>query len=141
MFHFEFGDENNRKSERKESLDKDTFNFNTTVNQKEGDDPEKIGAPMPQFYAEAVRRCKAAMRFGPLKGILWHQGEGDRSQALRETYMERLGKLVSDLRQDLGVGEEVPFVLGETFHGGIGTPVNPTLAQVGYFIPNSLKNS
>ena len=32
MFHFEFGDENNRKSERKESLDKDTFNFNTTVN-------------------------------------------------------------------------------------------------------------
>ena len=38
MFHFEFGDENNRKSERKESLDKDTFNFNTTVNQKEGDE-------------------------------------------------------------------------------------------------------
>ena len=28
----------NRKSERKESLDKDTFNFNTTVNQKEGDE-------------------------------------------------------------------------------------------------------
>ena len=110
---------------------------NYTFNQKEGDDPERIGAPMPQFYAEAVRRCKAAMRYGPLKGILWHQGEGDRSQALRETYMERLGKLVSDLRQDLGVGEEVPFVLGETFHGGIGTPVNPTLAQVGYFIPNS----
>lgn len=106
-------------------------------NKKEGDDPEKIGPRIPQFYAEAVRRCKAAMQYGPLKGILWHQGEGDRSQTLRETYMERLGKMVSDLRADLGVGEEVPFVLGETYHGGIGTPVNPTLAQVGYFIPNA----
>ena len=108
-----------------------------TFNQKEGNDPEKNGTQMPQFYAEAVRRCKAAMQYGPLKGILWHQGEGDRSQELRESYMERLGKMVSDLRSDLGVGEEVPFVLGETFHGGIGTPVNPTLAQVGYFIPHS----
>ncbi|MBR1574952.1 MAG: sialate O-acetylesterase [Bacteroidales bacterium] len=106
-------------------------------NKREGDDPEKIGHPIPQFYAEAVRRGKAAMRYGPLKGILWHQGEGDRSQALRETYMERLGKMVSDLRADLGVGEEVPFVLGETYHGGVGAPVNPTLAQVGYFIPNA----
>ena len=106
-------------------------------NKKEGDDPEKIGGQIPQFYAEAVRRCKAAMQYGPLKGILWHQGEGDRSQVLRETYMERLARMVSDLRADLGVGEEVPFVLGETYHGGIGTPVNPTLAQVGYFIPNA----
>ena len=77
------------------------------------------------------------MQYGPLKGILWHQGCGDRSQALRETYMERLGKMVSDLRSDLGVGEEVPFVLGETFHGGIGAPVNPTLSQVGYYVPNA----
>ena len=38
MFHFEFGEDNNRKSERKKSVDKDTFNFNTTVNQKEGDE-------------------------------------------------------------------------------------------------------
>ena len=35
MFHFEYGDEI-KKSERK--LSKDTFNFNTTVNQKEGDE-------------------------------------------------------------------------------------------------------
>ena len=38
MFHFEYGEDTNRKSERKQSLDKDTFNFNTTVNQKEGDE-------------------------------------------------------------------------------------------------------
>ena len=35
MFHFDYGDEI-KKSERK--LSKDTFNFNTTVNQKEGDE-------------------------------------------------------------------------------------------------------
>ena len=38
MFHFEFGEDTIKKSERKQSLDKDTFNFNTTVNQKEGDE-------------------------------------------------------------------------------------------------------
>ena len=35
MFHFEYG-EDHKKSERK--MSKDTFNFNTTVNQKEGDE-------------------------------------------------------------------------------------------------------
>ena len=38
MFHFELGDDSIKKSERKQSADKDTFNFNTTVNQKEGDE-------------------------------------------------------------------------------------------------------
>lgn len=108
-----------------------------TFNAKEGDDSEKIGQPIPQFYAEAVRRAKAAMQYGTLKGILWHQGCGDRYQKLRETYMERISKMVADLRSDLGVGEEVRFVLGEVFHGGIGAPVNPTLAQVSCYVPNS----
>lgn len=108
-----------------------------TFNNREGDDPEKVGGQIPQFYAEAVRRAKAAMKYGTLKGILWHQGEGDRSQALRDTYIERIEKMVSDLRSDLGVGEEVRFVLGDTYHYGIGAPVNPTLSQIGYFVPNS----
>ena len=36
VFKFEYGEDNNQQPERKQS--KDTFNFNTTVNQKEGDE-------------------------------------------------------------------------------------------------------
>ena len=38
MFHFEFGEESAKKQERKLSKDKESFNFNTTVNQKDGDE-------------------------------------------------------------------------------------------------------
>lgn len=108
-----------------------------TFAKKYGDEPELIGKPIPSFYAEAVRRAREGMRYGPLKGILWHQGEGDAGQQLREVYMEKLSTFVSDLRTDLGVGEEVPFVVGEVYHFGKHTAINPTLNQVGYFIPNA----
>ena len=38
MFHFEFGEESAKKQERKQSKDKESFNFNTSVNQKDGDE-------------------------------------------------------------------------------------------------------
>ena len=30
-----------------------------------------------QLYAEAVRRAKEGLKYGKLKGVLWHQGEGN----------------------------------------------------------------
>ena len=38
MFHFEFGENSNKKQEKQFSKDKESFNFNTTVNQKDGDE-------------------------------------------------------------------------------------------------------
>lgn len=109
-----------------------------TFNKNEGDDAEKIGSTAPQFYAEAVRRAQIAMQHGQLKGILWHQGESDASEAKSATYLERLSGMVSDLRSDLEVGESVRFVVGET------VPVyqrreniNPVLNKVPSVIPNS----
>lgn len=66
-----------------------------------------------EFFSEAVRRCKEGMKYGTLKGILWHQGCGDSSSSKRDTYLERLAPMVKALRRDLGVGEEVPFIAGE----------------------------
>ena len=63
-----------------------------------------------RYYAEAVRRTKRALRYGKLKGILWHQGEDDISRT--STYMGSLKTLVSSLRADLGVSD-VPFIAGE----------------------------
>jgi len=49
------------------------------------------------------------MRDGVLKGILWHQGEGDSNEVDAERYEERLIALIRSLRADLGV-PDVPFV-------------------------------
>jgi hypothetical protein len=65
------------------------------------------------LYAQALERAKLALKDGTLKGILWHQGEGDSgNERLATTYGERLAKMVKDLRADLGAGE-VPFVAGK----------------------------
>ena len=108
-----------------------------TFRVKRGDEEDWDGKPTPQFYAEAVRRTRQAMRFGELKGILWHQGESDSSSdEKRKTYMQKLTGMVKDLREDLGV-PKVPFVAGEAGHNGLGEKINPVLREIKDFIPNS----
>jgi photosystem II stability/assembly factor-like uncharacterized protein len=65
------------------------------------------------LYERAVGRAKAAMRDGTLKGILWHQGESDSgNEKDARSYGERVARMVSDLRAELGAGD-VPFVAGQ----------------------------
>lgn len=62
-------------------------------------------------YDEALRRVAVARKRGVLKGILWHQGEGDSKESEAKLYAERLADLVSWLRRDLEA-PEVLFVVG-----------------------------
>ena len=65
------------------------------------------------LYKQAVERAKAAMKDGTLRGILWHQGESDSGrEETAKSYGERLAKMVTDLRTELGAGD-VPFVAGQ----------------------------
>lgn len=65
------------------------------------------------LYKQAVARAQAALKVGTLKGILWHQGEGDSgSEKTASNYGERLAQMVRDLRTELGCGD-VPFVAGK----------------------------
>jgi hypothetical protein len=78
------------------------------------------------LYDQALVRARAALVDGELKGILWHQGEGDsKREEDAKSYGERLAQMVTDLRADLGAGD-VPFVagrLGEFLQSKDGTPV------------------
>ena len=90
----------------------------------------------PQFYQEAVRRTKEAMKYGQVRGILWHQGEGDgRFADRRDIYLVKLEEMVKDLRQDLG--SDIPFVAGEVARDGLGKDINPVLDSIPMVIPNS----
>ena len=71
-----------------------------------------IGKDKLQLYSEAVRRCREAMKYGTLKGIIWHQGEGNATESGIKKYPAQLMNLVSNLRMDLDA-PEVPFIAGE----------------------------
>jgi hypothetical protein len=66
--------------------------------------------PGSTLYNEAVKRAKAAMKSGPLKGIIWHQGESDVSKS--DEYPAKITELIRALRADLGISN-LPFVAGQ----------------------------
>lgn len=99
------------------------------------------------LYQQAVERARLAMKDGTLKGILWHQGEGDSaSEETANSYARRLAQMVKDLRSELGAGE-VPFVAGklglflkpETRDGkpSYWKVVNEQIASLTSKVPNS----
>lgn len=65
-------------------------------------------------YDDAVRRVKVALKNGQLKGILWHQGEGDASKDKVSSYEQRFDSLMLNLQNDLPVDlSSIPVVAGE----------------------------
>lgn len=63
-----------------------------------------------KFYKEAVARTQMAMKIGELKGILWHQGEGNSKEP--EKYLPQLKTLIENFRKDLAQ-PNLPFVAGQ----------------------------
>ena len=93
------------------------------------------------YYAEAVRRTREAMKYGTLRGIIWHQGEWDCTKDLQE-YQQLLKQFISDLRQDLGC-PDLPVVYGQISQWNwtkteAGTkPFNDMIIQMPAQIPNT----
>ena len=69
--------------------------------------------PGSTHYSEAVRRTRAALRNGRLRGILWHQGEADsKDESLAGSYAHRFDTFIRQLRADLGA-PDLPIIVGE----------------------------
>ncbi len=65
-------------------------------------------------YNDAVNRTKVALKSGTLKGILWHQGEGNSSRERYKTYEENFENLMANLSRDLSIDiDKVPLITGE----------------------------
>lgn len=63
-------------------------------------------------YDDAVKRLKIAMKYGIIKGIIWHQGEADSKEERASVYIEKLEKLISMFRKETN-NSNTPFVAGE----------------------------
>lgn len=69
--------------------------------------------PGAAHYNEAIRRTRAALKSGRLRGILWHQGEADsKDEVLARSYAQRFETFIQQLRSDLGAAD-VPVIVGE----------------------------
>jgi hypothetical protein len=63
-------------------------------------------------YDDAILRLHIAMKSGVLKGIIWHQGEGNSSESKSKVYVSQLEALIERFRAESG-DSIVPFVAGE----------------------------
>lgn len=66
------------------------------------------------FLDSTLMRAVPSLKYGKLKGIVWHQGETDTSNGTAsDIYISRFSKMMERLRNAMGVGTEVPVIVGE----------------------------
>ncbi|WP_294080797.1 sialate O-acetylesterase, partial [Proteiniphilum sp. UBA5384] len=63
-------------------------------------------------YDDALARAKTAMLSGVMKGILWHQGEGNSAENSSVVWPGKVEVLVNRLRNEF-MDSRLPFVIGE----------------------------
>ncbi|MBN1606027.1 MAG: hypothetical protein JW940_05310 [Polyangiaceae bacterium] len=88
-------------------------------------------------YALMVDRAREAQKLGQVRGILLHQGESDFNQGLGEEWLGKLTQVVADLRADLDLTEDVPFIAGEISPESSYSGHNVYVRQVPGAIPQS----
>lgn len=88
-------------------------------------------------YDNALARIKNAMKYGVIKGIIWHQGEANSAPERAKTYLASLQTLINRVRTEVG-NPDLPVVVGEL--GRFKTVfqnINNELSKVPSNIPNT----
>ena len=77
----------------------------------------------------AVRRLKAALPYGEIAGVLWHQGETDALKMDEARYKELFAQMAARVRKE--AGRDVPIVVGEIgrFMEAESARMNPIIAS------------
>jgi len=52
------------------------------------------------------------MKYGVVKGVIWHQGESNSTEEKSLLYLEKLGTLIKRIRAEVG-NPKLPIVVGE----------------------------
>lgn len=113
------------------------FSIGLVVNAKGGTKIEEWEKGT-HFYDEALERVGEARKSGTLKGILWHQGEGNSRES--DVYFQKLKRLIADLRRDLEA-PNLPFVAGQVFYHPETKPhtqpINKEISRLPEVVPNT----
>ena len=63
-------------------------------------------------WDDAEKRILEAMKYGTVKGVIWHQGESDSNAESAAVYLPKLEALIKRVRTLVG-NENLPFVVGQ----------------------------
>ena len=89
----------------------------------------------PDVYNWMIERGNIALDAGGvIDGILFHQGESNNGQT---TWPDKVATLVSDLKADLGIETDIPFLAGELLYTGSCAGHNKQIAKLPDVIPNA----
>lgn len=116
-----------------------------------GGSPVSSWTPSPKGrrginYRAALERARLAQKNGQIVAILWHQGETDAAKSsaarLMAEYPKAVAEIAAAFRRDLGLGESVPFIVGEIGRwkrpgGDHAARINPAIGECARVIPNS----
>lgn len=64
------------------------------------------------LYTNLVNKIKAAMPYGTIKGMIWHQGESNSGRFSYRSYKQKLESLFTKIRKDVG-NDDMPIFMGE----------------------------
>jgi hypothetical protein len=92
--------------------------------------------PGTDLYKAAVQQTHKALKFGKLKGVIWHQGEGDCHPVRVDLYLGRLEVLINALREEFD-NPALPFVAGQIYDNETRYAFNQMLLQLPEFIENT----
>lgn len=95
-----------------------------------------------QLFSNFSEKAEMAMKYGEVKGILWHQGESDAFDDKIPVYKEKLETVLSNMREVLG-DDSLPIIMGE-----LGAYTRPEERQTNWNkindlirqVPEDLKN-
>lgn len=96
--------------------------------------------PGKSLYDATISRAQKAFKWGDFKGVIWHQGESDRTHAAEDhfaTYKTQLSTLAASLRVDL-CNDTLWFIVGELSQKDGREEFNEVVVQdVASYIPYS----
>jgi hypothetical protein len=92
--------------------------------------------PGAKLYEEAVAQTKEALKYGKLKGIIWHQGESDADSLRTSMYLSRIEVVINSLREEFD-DPSLPFIAGQVYATERTQAFNKMLAQLPDFIKNT----
>lgn len=91
--------------------------------------------PGTLFFNEILNRARLAAESGEIKGIIWHQGEGDVREA--DQYLGKITHLITALRDSLHL-PDLPFVAGQLSGDKvIRKPLNDRLVDLPKAVPHT----
>jgi hypothetical protein len=89
--------------------------------------------PGTVLYEAAIEQTKKALKYGKLRGIIWHQGEGDCDPLRIDMYLGRMEVLINAIREEFG-DQTIPFVAGQLYENERRKPFNDMLLGLPEFI-------